>query len=409
MKEKVSNDKLLKKKRYIIIACILVVLIALGIFCYVKFFNPKQTYTVVNGYVEKISESVGIVLKKETVLDMDNQSSAIPIIEQDKRVGKDEIIAIYKNDRYDEYLKQIESIDSDIQTLVKDLPVTYSVEIANIDSQISELAKEAIGTNSYLKMQEYKTKIDELSYKKIVILGQLSPAGSKIREVIEKREEIEKNSKESSNNIKAPISGVVSYKIDELENVANVDNILKYNTEQFDKIFEQYSASSKNQFGIKIVDNFNAYFVVRIPANENSEYIEVGKKYTIKTIDREPLEFTGTILRTIKNEENNYIIFTITNGIENIIDKRSLTLNIIWNREEGMAVPNEAIKRSEDNKYDYVTLVTGGRYVQIPIKIVSASDSVCIVDNLTSEEKKAIGIETNYVLSLYDVLLIEKK
>ena len=293
--------------------------------------------------------------------------------------------------------------------MVKDLPVTYSVEIANIDSQISELAKEAIGTNSYLKMQEYKTKIDELSYKKIVILGQLSPAGSKIREVIEKREEIEKNSKESSNNIKAPISGVVSYKIDELENVANVDNILKYNTEQFDKIFEQYSASSKNQFGIKIVDNFNAYFVVRIPANENSEYIEVGKKYTIKTIDREPLEFTGTILRTIKNEENNYIIFTITNGIENIIDKRSLTLNIIWNREEGMAVPNEAIKRSEDNKYDYVTLVTGGRYVQIPIKIVSASDSVCIVDNLTSEEKKAIGIETNYVLSLYDVLLIEKK
>ena len=132
----------------------------------------------------------------------------------------------------------------------------------------------------------------------------------------------------------------------------------------------------------------------------NAEYLKFNSYFT------DEINIEGNEVEVC---ENNYIIFTITNGIENIIDKRSLTLNIIWNREEGMAVPNEAIKRSEDNKYDYVTLVTGGRYVQIPIKIVSASDSVCIVDNLTSEEKKAIRIETNYVLSLYDVLLIEKK
>lgn len=409
MKEVISNDKSLKKKRYIIIACIFAVILIIGIVCYKKFFNPKQTYTVVNGYVEQISESDGIVLKKETVLDMDKQNSAIPIIEQDKRVGKDEIIAIYKNEGYEEYLNQIESIDNDIQTLIKDLPATYSVEIANIDSQISELSKEAFGTNSYLKMQEYKAKIDELSYKKVVILGQLSPAGSKIREIIEKREEIENNSKESSNNIKAPISGVVSYKIDELENVASVDNVLKYTKEQFDKIFEEYSASSKNQFGIKIIDNFTAYFVVRVPIDENDKYIEIGNECKIKTIDKEPLIFYGTIVRKVASDDNYYIVFSINNGIENIIDKRELTLDIIWNREEGMAVLNEAIKRSENDRYNYVTLVTGGRYVQIPVKIISKSDSICIVDNLTSEEKKNLGIETNYFLSLYDVLLIEKK
>lgn len=408
MKEIISKEKLIKKKRYIIVVCVLIVVVIVGIFCYKKFFNPKQTYTVINGYVEQISESDGILLKKETVLEMDKQNSAIPIIEQDKRVAKDEIIAIYKNEGYDEYLKQIESIDSDIQTLVKDLPITYSVEVANIDSQISELTKEAVGTNSYLKMQEYKTKIDELSYKKIVILGQLSPAGSKIREIIGKREEIEKNSKESSNNIKAPLSGVVSYKIDELENVANIDNILKYTGEQFDKIFDEYSQSNKNQFGIKIVNNFSAYFVVKVPVGENDQYIKVNSKYTLKTIDKEPLTFSGTIVRKIDSEEYYYIIFSINNGIESIIDKRSLSLDIIWNREEGMAVLKEAIKRSEDDRYDYVTLVTGGRYVKIPVNIVSSSDSICIVENLTSEEKETLGIETNYVVSLYDVLLIEK-
>ncbi|MDD3303364.1 MAG: HlyD family efflux transporter periplasmic adaptor subunit [Clostridia bacterium] len=406
MKERIISKKKSKIKKYIILTCVLVVITVASFIFYYQWFKPRKTYTVVNGYVEKISETNGILIKDEKIIEMDNKNSAIPIIEQDKRVAKDETIAIYKNDKYDEYLKQIESIDNDIQTLVKDLPIIYSVEIASIDSQISSLAKEAVGANSYLKMQEYKTKMDELSYKKIVILGELSPAGSKIREIVEKREEIEKNSKNSSSNIKSPLSGVVSYKIDELENVATVSNILKYTPQQFDTFFDKYSQSSKNQFGIKIINNFQAYFVIRIPIDENDTYIKLGNKYTIKTIDKNPLVFSGEIKRKIKSNDNYYIVFAVTNGIEDVVDIRSLTLNVIWNRQEGMAVLKEAIRRSGNDTYDYVTLVTGGRYVDIPIKIVSSSDNVCIVDNLNDEEKTALGIETNYVLSLYDVLVI---
>lgn len=72
----------------------------------------------------------------------------------------------------------------EIQSLIKDLPAVYSSDITNIDNEISNLSMETIKTNSYVKMQEYKTKLNELAYK-VITLGELSPNGSKIK-VIEK-------------------------------------------------------------------------------------------------------------------------------------------------------------------------------------------------------------------------------
>ena len=73
-----------------------------------------------------------------------------------------------------------------------------------------------------------------------------------------------------------------------------------------------------------------------------------------------------------------------------------------------MAVLKKAIKKKENEKYDYVTLVNGGQLIEIPIKILSSSDTVCIVENLTSSEKEELGITTNATLELYDVLAVDE-
>ena len=186
-----------KKKLKSVIFVIILAAIVLFILLYNNAFNSMKTYTIVNGTVEKTSDTYAYVLKKEKVIDIDENSVAIPVVDQDQRACKDEVVAVYKNSGYKDYESEISSLDKEIQSMIKDLPAVYSNDVSNIDTQITELTKSAKKETSYVKMQEYKNKVNDLLEKKINILGELSPNGSKIRELIAKRNEL-KNSNKSS-------------------------------------------------------------------------------------------------------------------------------------------------------------------------------------------------------------------
>lgn len=408
MKEKMSRTKAFKIKQNIFFGLIFVSIVG-GIVLYKFTLKPQITYTVVNGYVEKVDDTTAALIKQESVLELRKDSSAIPVVEQGKRAAKDEVLAVYKSEDYDEYLSKINDMDESIASLVKDLPTTYSLDITNIQNEISSVTKNAYGENSYLKMQEYKSMLDELSYRKVNTLSELSPAGSKIRELIEERKELENQNKMSGDNIKASVSGVVTYKIDGLENIVDFSKVEELSSDKIDEIFGKYKENNINNFGIKIINNYSAYLITKVPRGENDKYIKEGSVYKLKlngNNNNNTLE--GTLIKNIQTDQFNYSIFHISNGIEDLIDNRLLDVEIIWNREEGMAVLKNAIKRNTEDTYYYVTLVNGGQYMDIPIKIVSSSDTVCIVENFSKEERESLNITTTSTLQMYDVLVVQE-
>lgn len=403
-----KKRKLFKDNMKTIITIVICIIIVTSILIYNKFFNSKKTYTVVNGSVEKVSDTYIYVLKEENVIEIDDSVVAVPVVEQDKRAAKNEVVAVYKNDNYEKYQSEISTLDREIQTLVNDLPSVYSNDISSIDSQISLLIKEAQNETSYVKMQEYKNKVNELLYKKITILGELSPTGSKIRELIEQRAKLDQDSKNSSNNIKAPISGLVTYKIDGLENLINYNEILNYDVEKLDEIINKYSSNNTNNFGIKIVDNFKCYYLVKEAENENTQYIKEGQKYQIKLMDKNSNDSNTAILeKSINSNGYTYNIFSIENSVSDVLDVRETGAEIVWTKKDGLVVSLDAVVNK--NGINYVTLVTGGEYIDIPIKVVISNDTVCIAENYTKEELEELGITSNAVLERYDQLLIENK
>ena len=202
--------------------------------------GKKTIYTVVNGSIESSIETNLYLIKNETVIDYDKTQAITSIIDQGKRTSKNEAIATYKNDSYDEYQNQINDIDKQIQTLVKDLPVTYSADISNIEDKIFKYSNEVQKTTSYLKIQEYKTKLDELAYKKITILANSSPDSSAIRDLVSKRENLVKLSKSSNNIISSSMAGIVTYKVDGLENKFSYKNVQKFSTQDFEELISAY-------------------------------------------------------------------------------------------------------------------------------------------------------------------------
>lgn len=406
---KLKKEKKFKKNKNIIILSLFVIILIFSIKpLYKNFIKSQITYNIVNGYVEKTSNTNAYILKKEIVLEIDKNSSTVPIVEQYKRASKGDIIAVYKNNKYEEYLKKIEVMDKEIQNLIKDLPVTYSNEVESIDDSIAKLTKELVGINSYVKMQEYKSKIDELSYKKVITLGEISPAGSKIKEYIEQRKIIEEESKKSSDSIRATASGAVTYKLDGLENSVDIDKLLNSSDIEIEKIIEKYSQSIGNNYGIKIVDNFKAYIIIKEPIGLNDEYIKEKNNYEFKMIDKEKETYTGKLVKNIKNSSYNYCIFEINENIEKIIDLRNLNVEITWAKIKGTAVLVEGIKKDDNSNYEYINILKTGKYIKVPIVVKISSDGIAIIENMSDEKRKELNIEIKDKFNLYDQVIIQE-
>ncbi len=405
LKELLENIKKMKK-RYILLIILAVILIT-SFIIYKFVFNEKIQYTIVNGYIEKVSENQALVALKEDVMDLDINSSIVPIIEEGKRVSKNEVMAIYKNSEYEEYLNKINQMDSQIETLIKDLPSTYSADVSAIDDEISKLTIESMKITSYVKMQEYKTKIDELSEKKVSLLSELSPAGSKIRDLIKTRQNYDVESKSSSNNIRANVGGLVSYKIDGIENYIDFENIQNITIDQVNNYYNKYSDNSTNNFGIKIVDNYKAYIMIKEKKGGNDEYITLNKRYRIRLIDDNYKEIIGTVIVNLKDEEYNYVIFEITNNIEDIYHSRYLSVEVVWKRIENLAVPNSALKFNEEKSYYYVLALKYGNYVEIPVKLMISSDNISIITKMDDEEKTTLDLKSVYDVKLYDRIVAQ--
>mgnify|MGYP004505056323 FL=1 len=400
------KPKSIKKKNIVVIIVAVICLVVICAIIYECVIQKSQTYTVVNGYVEKSSNVQGIVIKQEKVIDINNNNAIIPLVEQGERIRKTESVALYKDNNYQEYISKINDLDKQIETLIKDLPQNYSNDISYIESQIELLGKQARKTTSYIKIQEYKTKIDELTSQKITILGELSPSGSKVRELIDTRKNIEENYKSSANNIKSSMAGCVTYKIDELEGITDTSKVLNYTKNEIDDIFSKYRSNTSSDFGIKIVDNFSEYIIVKV---QNNEYIKSGSNIYIKFTDKSNVKESAILTKVVDiDEDNKYCIISMSNGIEKLIDSRCENIEIIWTKKSGMAVPLNAITVDNSN-IGKVTTIKNGDYQEVPIKISLSNDNIAIVDNLTDEERKNNGIENKNTLEIYDQLVIKEE
>lgn len=393
--------------RIVVIAVILLVFII--VYKSKDVFTHKTIYTVVNGDLESITETNLYLLKSENIVDYNKEEAITAIVDQGKRASKYEAIATYQNESYADYQNQIAQIDKQIQSLIKDMPETHSADITSIENKILKYASELQGTNSYSKIQEYKAKLDELAYKKITILANSSPENSAIRDLLSQREELVRLSKTSENTIWTDRAGIVTYKIDGLEGILDYGNVTNYSAQELDNIIEKYNTNGNNEFGIKIVNNFNAYLLVKTPKGENDDYIKEGRTYSIRVADLENTTLRVKLTKNIVEGDYNYSIFEIHNEIDSLVDYRKLSCEVIWNTISGMAVPLNAIYHDDEHNYDYVLMVYGTDYKRVAVNIKRKSDSIAIVENVDKSTAESYGLDTSFVLEMYDELVIEDR
>jgi hypothetical protein len=168
----------------------------------------------------------GYIIRDETVLKGNNYSNGLSqIVTEGTRVSKGESVFRYYSNNEEEITKQIEELDKQIdEALAQSEETILSNDITNLEIEIKKELENLYQANDVTAINESKKKINAYIVKKAEIAGELSPSGSYIKTLVEQRTSLSNQLTKDSETITAPYAGLISYRVDGLEEILGYNN-----------------------------------------------------------------------------------------------------------------------------------------------------------------------------------------
>jgi len=346
------REKKLKKARKII-TIILAIAVIVSVFCAMRLVIEKtaDTYIVKQGTLSKEDEAIGYIIRDEKVVKGENYANGIyAIASEGQRVAVGESIFRYYSDSEKQIKDQISGLNYKIQELLEqENNIPPSADIKSIEKQIEEKMKTMNTLTNYQEIVENKKSIDNLITKKINFISDVTE-NQEIKSLVKERNSYEEQLKRGSEYQTADIAGIVSYRVDGLEDVLSV--------EKFNEIKEQYLnqldlktgkiVSTSNECG-KVIDNFKCYIATTLNS-KNAMAAEVGDKIALRISNDQ--EIDAKIIQINEESGKRTIIFELSKLTEDLINHRKIVIDVIWWNVSGIKVPKQAL--IQENSLYYV-------------------------------------------------------
>ena len=234
--EDLKNKKFEKRHIIYIIFAVIVIYIFYSIFLLVR--KPTDTVTINSGVVTLEESTTGYIIREEQVLKGNNYKNGLTaIVSEGERAAKGQTIFRYSSGQEDEIKAKIEEVNLKLQdALAKQTVITPTTDIKNLEKQIDEKTQNLRNLTDIHTITEYKKEIEELASKKAKIVGALSQSGAYIQELTKQKEQYEAQLISDSEYITAPVSGVVSYRVDGLEDALSTNDLSNLTEEKLENL-----------------------------------------------------------------------------------------------------------------------------------------------------------------------------
>lgn len=415
MKKITKNDqnikikrKVNKRKLAIIIVLVLAVCVYLIASVYHLIKNPTDSVLVNEGRISQEETVDAYIIRDETVIKGENyKNGMVEIKSEGSKVASGDPVFRYYSAGEDDLKNKIADLDLKIQeAMEKNEDSLPSQDTRLLDTQIESTLEQVTNSNDIQKIKEYKKSISEKVTKKAKIAGELSPTGSYLKKLIDERSTYENELNSGAEYINATRSGMVSYRIDGLEETLNTSDFSKINKEFLQNLNLKTGQiiSSSNEAG-KIVNNFICYIACTSKSNEANQ-AKIGDSVKLALPSLNEVDAKVEYI-TRENDNEVTIIFTFTEGIEELLSYRKVSIDIIWWDEKGFKVPNTCI--FEQDGLNYVIRTRAGYLDKVLVKVQKATENYSIVTNYSTSEIEELNLSEDVSTSiiLYDELLLK--
>ena len=404
-KRKIKPKKVVLLVLFAILA--LAILIAIGIAIIGLIQNPTNTFIVENGTLSLEENAVGYVLRDETVVQGQNYKNGMEKLKTEgEKVAKGEPIFRYYTSGEEELKKKIAELDSKLQEALSNQKDLLPNDTKSIEREIDAKLDELYQVNDIQKIREYKKDINSYITKRAKMVGELSPSGSYIRSLIDKRNEYATELNSGSEYISAPQSGIVSYRIDGLEEVlsAKTQDFSYLSIETLENLnLKTGQIIATSEEAGKIINNFKCYIAIPL-SSENAKEATVGDNVMLRLASSKEVEATIEYIAT--EGESQLIVFSVEEQVEELINYRKISVDVVWWSYSGLKIPNSAIVY--ENDLAYVVRNRLGYLDKLLVKIKKQNEKYALVTSYEPQELKELGISYSSTkkISLYDEILI---
>ena len=370
--------------------------------------NPTNTVIVKKGSISKEETDIGYIIRDEVIVSGNNTDNGMEqIVDEGEKVAKDASVYRYYSEGEDGLVAKINELDEKIQKAMEEnTGVLFSTETKLLDTEISNKLSRVNTLTSIQEIQEAKKSLYNDITKRAKIAGSLSSSGSALRQLVEERNQYEDLLYKGSEYVVAPRSGIVSYRIDGLEDTLKIDDLSIYTRSYLDNLklkTGQIIGTSTKQG--KIINNFVCYIAA---VSKSSEALNAKEGDYVKVRLPSGKKVDGVIAKINKeNDQEATLVISISEGIEELSLYRKVTFDIIWWNSSGYKIPKTAIY--EENNLHYVIKSRGGYLEKVLVRIVRESGDYAIVTSYSASAIKdlAISNKVKTTISLYDELLLE--
>ncbi len=362
--------------------------------------SPTDTYVVAEG-VLNLSENVeAYVIRNEKVLQGNNYMNGMEkVVAEGKRVAKGDAVFRYYVNGEETIKSEISELDKKIVEAQKNETTIYNTDITTLQGKIRALEEKIYESNNIEEIQNYKKEIDEYTYKISNIVGELSPSGSYLKDLINQKEELLKKLTNGAEEIKAEESGTVSYRVDNLEEIFTTENFDYLSSKFLDDLNLNTGEliESSTQKG-KVIREFYTYLAI-VMDSDTAMKAKVGDNAKIKIGTNQKIN--SEIVHINEEDGKRVIIFKVNDLPEKLINYRKVSLEIIWWEISGLKVPNSAII-NESGK-NYIEKNRSGHSAKVLVKVLGQNDSYSIVDNYSVQELQDMGYSYDTIKNMYSI------
>ncbi len=366
--------------------------------------KPTDTFVVEKGMISYEESATGYIIRDEYLLQGENSKNGmVQIKSENEKVSKGDSVFRYYSNNEESLVKQIAELDEQINQAIAENESPPTSDMLSVEKQIEDTLDSMYNENELRKIDEEIKKIEGYITKKAQLAGEHSPTGSVVKSLIEKRSSLEAQLNSNAETIIAPESGIVSYRVDGLEEVLKCNDFSYLNKQALESYDIKTGATvpQSSERG-KVVNNFICYMAVPMKT-EKADGAKVGDTVTMRLSNTKEIE--AKIVYIVEEADGRKIlVFEFKDRIEELIEYRKISIDIIWWKFSGFKISNSAIT-TDERDLAYINKQSAGYSEKILIKVLRQNETFSIVTNYTDEELVELGFSDEEISDMIDLKL----
>ncbi len=369
----------------------------------------------------------GVLFRKEMVLTSPGDGIVIPDIQNGERVAKGDEVASYIQSNTRDVVENYRQMELEIlkRVVAKFDNATGSEREAweaAIEKQITKLSGLS-NTGDLSDANAIRNAVDHVLEARARFMLENGSLIDSLKNEKNELERLRSNIEKSVKSISSPISGIVSYHCDGLEEQYIPEKRHDITLEQINQVVEaqttpdnwltppEINAKRDEVYG-KLVTNDEGWITLSIPDKQGQE---IAVLYEKAKLDNKVLTFEVEIdgfeenipvtLEEVGEQKDDFrkLIVRMTKFIEKTMNLRSFNGNLIMQSVTGMKVPLRSLfnENTVDDTAD-IAIVEMNKVIFKRVHIIGRQDSYAIIENLdpTNAEKS---------VQIFDIYLVNPK